>query len=210
MPWIFDALAAADAFLVDAAASPWMLPVLALVCLIDAVFPPVPSEVVLLSAVAVTWVSQPQAIVVVVIAATLGAWAGDNLAYVLGRRLGMTPFPWLRGGRRAAAVERVRSEFHRRPESIILTGRFVPVARVLVNLTAGAARLPYRRFVVLSLASATAWASVSALLAVLVGALVTTQPLLGTTIAVAIALTGGVVVDRVLAWRRHTSERATE
>lgn len=115
------------------------------------------------------------------------------------------PHPPCRGcgsGKSARVVEGVRHEFHRRPESILLTGRFVPVARVAVNMTAGASRLPYRRFLLLSLASASAWACVSVTIAVLVGAFVTPEPLLATTIAVMIALVGG---DRSRS--RHSLEK---
>lgn len=202
---LLDFFASVDAFLVDAAGSAWMLPVLVAVCLIDGFFPPVPSEVVLLTAAAVTWTTSPQLIVVVVIAATVGAWIGDNVAYAIGRRMGLTPLPWMRRGRWTPIMDGVRRELHERPESILLTGRFVPVARVVVNMAAGAARLPYRRFVLLSLASAAAWACVSVLIAVLVGAFITPEPLLATTIAVTIALTGGIIVDRTIAWRRKSA-----
>jgi membrane protein DedA with SNARE-associated domain len=182
-----------------------MLPVLIAVCIVDGFFPPVPSEVVLLTAAAVTWTTSPQLIVLVVGAATLGAWMGDNVAYAIGRRLGLAPLPWMRRGRWTPIIAGVRREMHERPESILLTGRFVPVARVVVNMAAGASRLPYRRFLVLSLASAAAWACVSVLIAVFVGTFITPQPLLATAIAVGIALTGGIIVDRTIAWRRRTA-----
>jgi membrane protein DedA with SNARE-associated domain len=202
---LLDLLANLDAFLIAAAASPWVLPVLLAVCLVDGFFPPVPSEVVLLTAAAVIWTTNPQMIVAVVATATIGAWIGDNIAYAIGRRVGLAPLPWMRRGRSAAVADGVRREFHRRPESILLTGRFVPVARVVINMAAGAARLPYRRFLVLSLASATAWACVSVVIAVLVGSFVTPDPLLATAIAATIALVAGVAVDRGLAWRRRSA-----
>ncbi|MGP3535661.1 DedA family protein [Microbacterium sp. RD1] len=203
MQWIFDLVATVDAFLIDAVASPWMLLVLLAVCIIDGFFPPVPSEIVLLTAATVTWGINPAAVLPVIAVAALGAWMGDGIAYLLGRRLGITSSRWARSGRRAAALERVRGEFERRPASIILTGRFIPVARVLVNVTAGAMRMPYPRFAALSAISASAWAISSAALAVLIGGLVRSQPLLGTAIAVSIALTAGLVVDRILSRRRR-------
>ena len=200
---LLDMLAGIDALLIGAVESPWMLAVLAVVCVIDGVFPPVPSEIVLLTAATVTWSTNPHLLVLVVTAAAFGAWIGDNIAYGLGRRMGLKPLPWMRRGGSATVLDRVSKEFHRRPDSIILTGRFVPVARILVNMTAGATRLPYRRFLLLSLASAWAWAIISAVIAVLIGAVVTSHPLLGTVIAVGVALAGGIIVDRVLARRRR-------
>jgi membrane protein DedA with SNARE-associated domain len=196
---IFDALAALEAALVEAVSSPWMLLVLFLVCVVDGVLPPVPSELVLLTAATVTWTTDPSSIPLIILAATAGAWIGDNIAYTIGRSMGGGPLPWMRRGRSFTAAERVRRELHRRPESILLTGRFVPVVRVLVNILAGAARLRYRRYLVLSLIAAAAWVCLSTLVAIIVGALVTSDPLLATTITVAIAVIAGGVVDRIRA-----------
>ncbi|WOF22883.1 DedA family protein [Microbacterium betulae] len=193
--------------LVDAVASPWMYAVLLLVCVVDGFFPPMPSELVLIAAASITWATSPQTTVLVVVTATAGAWVGDNIAYAIGRRLGMAPLPGMRGERVAEGAARVRHGFHRRPESILLTGRFIPVARVLVNMTAGATRLAYPRYLLLSLASATAWAFVSVTIAILVVAFLSAEPLTATILASAIAVVGGIAVDRALAWRRASAPR---
>lgn len=204
MDAILAGLAHLDSLIVDAVASPWMLGVLFLITVIDGFFPPVPSELVLLSAAAVTWSQSPQAIILVVAIAVVGAWAGDNIAYAIGRATGPHPFRWMRRGRSAAVGDSIHRQLHRRPESIILTARFVPVARVLVSMSAGAVRLGRGRFVVLSLASSAAWVTISALLAVMVGQFVTPHPLSATAIAVSIAVVAGLVIDRAVSAQRRS------
>lgn len=208
MDVIVDALAMLEAVLVEAVSSPWMLVVLFLVCVVDGVLPPIPSELVLLTAAAVTWTTDPSVVPIVVLVAVAGAWIGDNIAYAIGRSIGEGSLPWVRRGRTIATVDRVRDELHRRPESILLTGRFVPVVRILVNMLAGAARLPYRRYLVLSLIAAAAWVCLSTLVAILVGALVPSEPLLATVIAATVGVIAGVGVDRIRARRRGVEPRS--
>lgn len=205
MTQIVDAIVLLETLLVGAVDSAWMLPILFLVCVVDGFFPPVPSEVVLLTAAIVTWTANPPLLVIVFVVAAAGAWIGDNVAYAIGRRAGWRPLAWVVRGRSAAAVVAVEEQFRRRPESMVVAGRFVPVARVLINMAAGATRLSYGRFVGLSLIGASSWAMLTALLAVGIGSLVAGHPILGTAIAVAVALVGGVALDRFLTRRRSAA-----
>jgi membrane protein DedA with SNARE-associated domain len=204
---IFDALAALENILVEAIASPWMLLVLFLVCVVDGVLPPVPSELVLLTAASVTLTTNPWAILIVVFVATAGAWIGDNIAYTIGRFIAGGALPWMKQGRTMVAADQVRDELRRRPESVLITARFVPVARILVNMLAGAARLPYPRYLILSLIAATTWVCLSTLIAIVVGFFVS-DPLPATLITVTVAAIAGVVVDRIVALRRESAVRA--
>lgn len=208
MPQIVDALALLETLLIGAVHSPWMLPTLFLVCVVDGFFPPVPSELVLLAAAIATWAADPALLTIVLAVAGLGAWIGDNVAYAIGRTVGLRPLSWMGRRRSSGATAAVEEQFRRRPESLIVAGRFVPVARILISLAAGATRLRYSRFLVLSLIGASAWALLSATLAVLIGSLVTGSPVLGTAIAVTVALAGGIAVDRILARRRRLHPRS--
>lgn len=196
---LYDGL---EGFLIGAVNSPWMPLALFAVCVLDGFFPPVPSETVLVAATAIMWTTNPQAIVLIVFVASAGAWIGDNCAYAIGRAAGAS---WRL--RRSSAFARISGELRRRPEAIILTGRFVPVGRVVVNAAAGAVHLPWRRFLLLSLASSVAWAAVSTALAVLVGAFVPLPPLAVSLIAISVALLAGITVDRIVTWRRRTTAR---
>jgi membrane-associated protein len=186
-------------FLLAAVASPWVYLVVFAIVVIDGFFPPVPSESIVVVAAAIgVSAGTPHPVVIVALAA-VGAAAGDNIAYWLGRRIGSDRFRWMRHPRAAAAFERARLGLARRPASVLLVARYIPGGRVAVNMSAGALRFSYRRFWPLTILAGASWAVYSVLIGVLAGHWVKDQPLLGAAIGVALALTLGVVIDRVTA-----------
>ena len=95
----------------------------------------------------------------VIVAAALGAIAGDNIGYQLGARLGRACL--LRHGRRLgvtdARLRRAERFFERHGPKAVFVGRFVGFARALVPFVAGASRMAYRRFVVFDTLGAALW-----------------------------------------------------
>jgi membrane-associated protein len=180
-------------------ASPWVYLVVFAVVVIDGFFPPVPSEsvVVVAAAIAIS-TGSPNPVAIVALAA-VGAAAGDNLAYLIGRRIGTRRFRWMRRARARVALDRAARSLARRPASLLLVARYIPVGRVAVNMTAGATGFTYRRFLPLSVIAGVCWAVYSVLIGVLAGAWVKDQPVLGAAMGVAIALVLGVVMDRLSA-----------
>ncbi len=104
-------------------------------------------------------------------AAVAGAVLGDNLGYLLGRRLGWDLV--LRVGtllrQPGESMEHLRERFLRHGERVVLLGRFVTLLRVLAGPIAGAVGMPYRRFLVANLLGAVLWASAMVSLAWLGG-----------------------------------------
>ncbi|WP_185749103.1 DedA family protein [Humibacillus xanthopallidus] len=95
------------------------------------------------------------------VAVTLAATAGDQVAYLLGRRLG----PGLQQvrGSRFISPERLdgaRRLFDRHGAKAVVLSRFMPPARTLTPVLAGVAGMDRRRFLVHNLAGATLWAVV--------------------------------------------------
>jgi membrane protein DedA with SNARE-associated domain len=95
----------------------------------------------------------------VMIAAGLGAIAGDNIGYFLGSRLGRE---WLlrRGSRfgiRRRSLARVEQFFQRQGPKAVFFGRFVGFARALVPFVAGTSDMPYRKFVLYDAVGAVLW-----------------------------------------------------
>lgn len=195
--------------ILQATVSPWLLPVMFATAVIDGFFPPIPSETVLVAAVAAAASTGDVATAVLVsIAAAIGAVIGDNIAYAIGRRVGIERFGWMRRPRVVAAFARASHALAHRGAPLILGARYIPVGRVAVNMTAGALRYPRRRFVPLSIAAGTSWAAYSAVIGTLAGRWLEGQPLLSAVIGVAFALVLGVVVDRVSASRRRRRQTA--
>jgi len=119
---------------------------------------PFPGEVFLLAASA--WAaSRHLPIVLVILVGYLGATAGSDLGYVLGRR-GGRPF-----------VERFGSAFHIRPgqlalaelvfarhgDKAVLVAHFVFGLRTWASMLAGMANMPFWRFQVFSAAGSLVW-----------------------------------------------------
>lgn len=185
-------------------ASPWLFVVLLAVTIVDGFFPPVPSETVLVAAAAVLastgdlWALLPLGLV-----AALGATIGDNIAFALGRRLGTTRWAWMRRPGIARAFAQAERALANRSAALILGARYIPVGRVAVNMSAGALRFPWRRFVPLSIVAGISWSALSLAIGLLAGSWVRHQPLVSAGIGIAVALIIGLVIDRVTALRRR-------
>ncbi|UJP10932.1 VTT domain-containing protein [Microbacterium sp. KUDC0406] len=193
-----------NAFILTAAASPWLLLVMFAVAAIDAVFPPVPSETVLVAgAAAAAATGGWPTILALVLAAALGAMLGDNLAYALGRAIGTKRFRWMERPRIAAAFEHAEHMLARRGATLIIGARYIPVGRVAVNISAGALGYPWRRFLPVSPIAATTWALYGATIGILAGSWLANQPFLAAVLGVVFAVAVGIVVDRIGASRRR-------
>ncbi|NUS36820.1 MAG: DedA family protein [Pseudarthrobacter sp.] len=182
-------------FILAAAGQPWVLVLVLACCVIDGFFPPVPSEsvVVGLAAVAAT-ADVPNAGLLALVAA-VGAFAGDNIAYLLGRRVGTRRWAWMRGPRMQSAFRWAGRELRKRPASLILVARFVPIGRVAVNLTAGGTHYPHLRFFALTVLSASLWASYSVAIGLFFGQWFEDNHVLGAAIAIVCAVALGILVD---------------
>ena len=130
-----------------------------LLVLLETVFPPVPSEVILPLAGFLT--SQGALdLPLVVLAATAGAYLGALVLYVLGARLGLE-----RSVRMLAKLplvdrkdfERAADWFTRHGRSSVFVGRLIPGVRSLISLPAGAARMPLASFTLFTVAGSGLW-----------------------------------------------------
>ena len=188
-----------DAQWIEAAAgSPWMPIVLFALVVGDAFLVVLPSEtaVVALGALGAATGAPPAWIVIPV--AALGAVVGDLACYLLGRRAGIDRWAWQRRPRIAAALARVRSTIERRTAVLVFTARYVPFARIAVNLSAGAAGIPLTRYLPLSAAAGVGWAAFNVALGGVVGAALPQHPLAAVVISIPIAIATGLAVDAVV------------
>ncbi|GAB2680049.1 DedA family protein [Thalassiella azotivora] len=179
-----------------------------LLTLLETVFPPVPSEIVLPLAgyLAQRGRMEPGWVLV---AATLGSLVGAWLLYWLGHAVGPE-----RSRRVVAAVPLMDAEavdtavawFHRHGPTAVLVGRLVPGVRSLVSLPAGSERMPFVRFTLLTALGSAAWN----------GLLVGAGMLLGTQYRLVeeyswvldVLLVGGLLVLVVLGVRRRLRQRS--
>ena len=164
----------------------------------DAIFPVVPSESVVI-ALSTTWAATGEPILLWVwLAAALGAWTGDQVAFSVGRRVNLRRVPLLRSKRGQSMLEWASHSLEKRGTSFIIAARFIPGGRVTVNLSAGSLGYPRPRFVGVAAIAAVIWATYSVLLGVMAGSLFGDNLLISITVGVVGGIALGYLVDFVL------------
>jgi membrane-associated protein len=186
-------------FVLASAAFPWVYALVFAWVLIDAFFPPVPSDVLVVGLTALSISAGVPNMWALALVAALGAIAGDNISYEIGRRIGVRRWRWMKGPRAERAIGSARTSLQRRPVVLMLTARYVPIGRVAVTMVAGATGFPRRRFVALSVLAGISWSAYMVGVGVLAGTWSQANPLLSVGLAIVIASAVGVLIDRSVA-----------
>ncbi len=178
----------------------------ALPCL-DAVLPVLPSETVIIAFGVATAGSADPRVFLIVACAALGAFTGDNLAYLIGWRFA----PWV--GRRFFAGDKgtARRDWAERSlarfgTGLIIVCRFIPGGRTAVTLCCGLVRYPWRRFAFATAIAAVLWACYAFLAGRFGGKAFEDKPLVGFAVAFGgVLLVSGIIelARRIIAWRRR-------
>ncbi|WP_292767130.1 DedA family protein [Microbacterium sp. UBA3486] len=176
-------------------ASPWSLAVMSLLVVGDAFFVVVPGEVAVtaLGAVAVTTGSPP--LWAVVICAAVAAAVGDACCYLIGRSVGTERWRWMRMPRVQQALVWARRRLDGGMATVLFTARFVPFARLAINLVAGASRIHPPRYLALVALAATGWALYQAAVGAAVAAILPGSPLVAVPVSIVLAIGLGAVID---------------
>jgi membrane-associated protein len=173
---------------------------------LDAVLPILPSETVVIALGVATAGSADPRIAILVLLAAAGAFAGDNLAYLIGRRFGPVAerrfFAGERGQRRRAWAQHTLDRYGAR---LIIACRFVPGGRTAVTLTCGIVGYERKRFVLATACAGGIWASYAYFLGRLGGAAFEGRPWAGFLLALGFALVLSGLVEGL---RRIRGRRA--
>ncbi len=190
------------------AGSPWAYAVMAGILIIDGFFPFVPGEtgVVTLAALGASG-HGPQVWLVLVIA-IMATMIGDGIAFLIGRTVGIERWSWMRRPRVARAFAWASAGLLRRPTVFLMIAKFVPFARVAVTMTAGAGRLPLRRYLMISAAASTVYTSYHVVVAVVAGTAFASTPLLGAGVAIVAVILFGVLFEIIGMRPRRAAEQA--
>jgi membrane protein DedA with SNARE-associated domain len=185
--------------------SPVSYLVAVLVPALDALIPVLPSETAVIALGVATAGSTDPRIALLVALAALGAFLGDNAAYLLGRRFGPAVSRWIfageRGARRLAWAQRALAEYGTR---IIVACRFIPGGRTAVTLTCGLIGYPRRSFILGTGLAGILWASYAFLIGRLGGRAFEGRPWAGLLLGLGLA----VVVSGVVEAARRIRGRA--
>ena len=192
--WVTNAI---EAFALATVESPWVLLVVLALCIIDAIFPPVPSESVIIAVATVVVTDHPNTLWLLGVIAAVGAFTGDQMVYWIGRRIGRKNPAWLRGRRTQRTLGWARRAISRSGPILIMTGRFIPVGRTAVNLAAGTTRYPAWKFSIAAGCAAVFWAAYSIAIGAIFGNIFGSHPLLALLLGLVTAFAIGLVVEFV-------------
>ena len=161
---------------------------------------------------AVTAGSTDPRIGVLVLLAALGAFLGDNAAYLVGRRFGPAVTRRLFAGEKGAGrLAWARRSLDRFGARIIIACRFVPGGRTAVTLTCGLIGYPRRRFVPATAVAAIVWACYAFFLGRLGGKVFEDRPWVGLLLALGLGLVISLLIEvgrRIWRWRATARDRA--
>ncbi|MGN9763905.1 DedA family protein [Micromonospora sp. SD12] len=186
--------------------SPWVYLLIFGLTAVDAFFPAVPGEAAVITAAVLATGGDPS-LVAVIVAAALGALAGDHVSYAIGRGGGanrLARFP--ADSRRRASSEWARRAVHRRGGLILTTARYVPGGRTAVTLTMGAVRYPLRSFLLFDAVAAVSWALYCALLGYFGGLAFERDPIKGILAGVGLSLAITLLLES-FRWLRRRRRR---
>ncbi|MEZ4523152.1 MAG: DedA family protein [Thermomicrobiales bacterium] len=142
-------------------------PGIALLVILETVFPPIPSEVILPFAGFLASQGDFQ-IVIVIVSATTGSVLGSLVLYAAGRKVSLPRMQsWFEDyGRYFLSgrddLDRAEEWFGRRADWAVLFGRLVPGVRSFISIPAGLSRMPVGRFVLLTALGSGIWNTILA------------------------------------------------
>ena len=211
-PWLSRATVSCidqfTAVLTALAASPWAYVVMAGILIVDGFFPFVPGETGVVTLAALGAAGHGPDVWIVLIVAIVATMIGDAIAFTMGRTVGIRRWSWMRGPRVSRAFEWATAGLLRRPTLFLMAAKFVPFARVAVTMTAGAGRLPIRRYLPISFAASAAYTAYHVIVAVIAGSAFASMPLLGAAVAIVAVILFGVLFEFVAMRTRRRVEAA--
>lgn len=161
----------------------------------DAFFVVIPGEIAVttLGALAVSTGSPP--LWAVIACAAAAATLGDVCCYLIGRFVGVDRWRWMRAPRIQRSLAWARHRLDTGTATVLFTARFVPFARLAINLVAGASRIHPPRYLALVALAATGWAAYQAAVGAAVAAILPGGPLIAVPVSIVVAVGIGLLVD---------------
>jgi membrane-associated protein len=179
----------------SAVTSPWVYLALFAVSLLDAFFPIVPGETMVITAGVFAATGEPN-LALVIAAAAAGAFLGDHISYQIGRSTGLARrLP--DHGRRRAAFDRAGRALASRGGLLLVIARYIPGGRTAATLTMGAVGYPRVRFALFGALAASSWAVYSGVIGFVGGHAFEENKLLGVVFAIGMALSLTVLIETV-------------
>lgn len=198
-----DLLAAFDQF-EKWVSSDWSYAAIFAVAAIDAFFPLVPSETVVITGGVLAGTGDLN-LLLVILAASTGAILGDNISYGLGHWLGEhTVKRVFRGEKSQKGFEWAERQLEERGTYLIIVARFIPGGRTATTFSAGYIQsFPYRRFLAADILAGFIWGTYAACLGYFGGKTFEQQPWKGLIVAFVVAIGLATTIELV----RHRRQK---
>jgi membrane-associated protein len=191
--------------LVDAISGAWWsYPLIFAIALLDAFLPIVPSETLAITGGVLAGAGDLH-LVLVILAASTGAIAGDNVSFFIGKFVGeRTLKRWFRSEKARGRLEWAERQVDERGGYLIVIARFIPGGRTAVTFACGyLPSMPWRRFIAFDVIAGVIWGCYTVLLGYLGGRQFEEQPWKGLLLAFAVAVLVAASVEAVRHFRRR-------
>ena len=133
---------------------------------IENIFPPIPSEVVLLFSGFMTTYTELN-VVIMIIASTLGSLVGAIVLYYVGKILNKERLKKIVSGKigkilrlKNEDIEKADKWFDTKGNKTVFFCRFIPIVRSLISIPAGMSEMPMLKFLIYTIAGSTIWNTV--------------------------------------------------
>ena len=188
--------------------SNWSYVAIFAVAALDAFFPLVPSESMVVVAGSLAGTGKLNVFLVILVA-WAGASLGDNISYFIGKWAGERTVRRLFSHQKAqSAFDWAEQQLEERGSYVILIARFIPFGRTAVTFTAGYTHaMTWQRFFRYDLAATGLWATYATMLGYIGGKQFEEQPWKGIVVGLGIAFTVAFVIEWV---RNRRAKRSAE
>lgn len=174
---------------------------------IDVILPVIPAEATVTAAAVLAGQGQLN-IIWIMVAAGVGAFIGDNVAYWIGRAAGRPLVQRVLRGN-TAQLDVVQEHFDRRGGTFVIIGRFVPGGRTAVAVGAGVLHFSWPQFLLYDALAAVVWSLQAALPGFIGGALIQDRPWLAMVIGFALSALLAGSIYLLQRWRDRTRAKET-
>lgn len=146
-----------------------------LLIMIENVFPPIPSEVILLFGGFMTTYSK-LSIVGMIVASTLGSLFGAVILYYIGKIFNKDRLKKIISGKlgkilrlKVSDIDKADSWFDNKGNKTVFFCRFVPLIRSLISIPAGMSEMPILKFIIYTVVGSLIWNAVLIIVGSIVG-----------------------------------------
>ena len=142
---------------------------------IENIFPPIPSEVILVFGGFMTTYTSLN-IPIMIVAATLGSLLGAIVLYYIGKIFNKERLKRIISGKigkvlrlKASDIEKADKWFDTKGNKTVFFCRFIPIVRSLISIPAGMSEMPMQKFLIYTILGSLIWNSVLIVVGSIVG-----------------------------------------